>query len=254
MKRIILSIISIGLFMGCVSRKNIISTSFYQVEKSDTVKIDSHSITLDSMRVLIVSMQDTVVKGLDVNQQEKMTVEYDSPYNRRNRYDSNQANYSFSRKQGSVEHQFFNNIMAHRVTGALKDKTPSALVESRRKAIDRQDVEDINKQFNARLIIVIRDISFTFVSKDEFSSYQSPSDFPHTYFWSSNNVSRSHGTTVWYQSAWDLYWLDASGYQVLRKQTIVQTGRYYAGDEGEPLEKVLSCALKAGDDFISLFK
>ncbi|WP_125041800.1 hypothetical protein [Bacteroides faecalis] len=254
MKRIILSMISIALFIGCASKKYSVFTSFYQVEKTDSVRIDSHSIDLDSMRVLIVSMQDTIAKDLNISQQKKTTVEYESPYNRYKRYNPNQANYSFSRWQGSVEYQFFNNIIARRVTELLKSKTPTALVESKRKIFDEQEVEDINKRFNAGLVAVIRDINFTFDSKNEFSSYKSPPAFPHTYSWGGDNVSQSQGTMVCYQSVWDLFWLDTSGYQVLRKQTIVQTGGYYAGDDGEPLEKVLSCALKAGDDFINLFK
>lgn len=245
MKLITFLLIVTLLLAGCVTKRDRLTPSFYEAKRTDTVWVDYHSIELDGTRTLIVNLKDTA-DNLDIAIGEPTTYSTEGTNTR--------IGYSYYRWQENISDRFFNEIVNIRTLESLKRMTAVTAAESEKETISTKDIEEMGRQADAELIIVLRNISFSYDYKYDYSLHTDTPYLSFSGFWKPSHTGISaNSAMVYYRSVWDLYWLDKG--HVTNQRTIVQKSAYWMGfDDKGPLESVLSCALKVSDDFISLFK
>lgn len=242
------------LLAGCKTTKYRLTPSFYEVKQSDSVWVDPHSIQLyNDTRTLIVTLSDTMSHMPQVNDANAPTSHMagsaGSGVGYANDYSSAYLSHEWKE---NINDLFFNSIVARRATENLSRTVPTILIESKRRFIDKKEVEAISQPYDAQLVIVLRDIKFRFKSKGESVHHNLPPLLQDGISPSSFSVNLG-ATMVYYQSVWDFYWMKDS--QVTSQRSIIlQSSHWVKKGTSSPLESVFGCALKVGDDFISLFK
>lgn len=247
----------IFLLAGCKTTKYRLTPCFYEVKQSDSVWVDQHSIRLyNNTRTLVVAQLDTT-SNIPQTDNTNAPATHNSGCARSGSYlrDSG-GNYSSSyhhyKWNENVSDLFFNSIVARRATENLNRTTPTTLIESETPITNKKEVETISQPYDAQLVIVLRDIKFRFKSQYEDSHYEVP---PLLLDGVSPSVinSFSGATMVYYQSVWDLYWIEDSRV-TSQRSIILQSSHWVKKRMSSPLESVFGCALKVGDDFVNLFK
>lgn len=247
----------IFLLAGCKTTKYRLTPCFYEVKQSDSVWVDQHSIRLyNNTRTLVVTLSDTmgdIPQTDDANT--SVTHENESAnsggylQNSDGKYSSIYSRYEWNK---DINDLFFNSIVARRATENLNRTAPTTLTESEIPITNKKEIETISQPYDAQLVIVLRDIKFRFRSKGESSRYWLP--VQDAAGMTPTDISVNVGATmVYYQSVWDLYWMEDSRV-TSQRSIILQSSHWVKKGTPSPLEGVFGCALKVGDDFVSLFK
>lgn len=244
----------IFLLAGCKTTKYRLTPCFYEVKQSDSVWVDQHSIRLyNNTRTLVVTLSDTmshIPQVDDANTPTKhLAGSAGSGIGYTNDYSGGYLSYEWKE---NINDLFFNSIVARRVTENLSRTVPTTLIESKRSITDKRGIEAISQPYDAQLVIVLRDIKFHFKSKGESVHHSLPPLSQDGISPSSIDVDMG-ATMVYYQSVWDLYWIEDSRV-ISQRSIILQSSHWVKKRMSSPLESVFGCALKVGDDFVSLFK
>lgn len=242
---------------ACTSRiVNIPTCAYCYDENQDSSVIENHSISLDSLRILFISLTD-----------DSTTTQIDSLFDNailtRKRsgvrvMDSHATSSGMETAsiEGTLQNQFLN-LSYLRVIRKLQEITDIFILNKKSGKIGRNQLDSIIRQLDIDFIITANTIIYN--TKEEVTHSSHPVD-PYvisyaqvSYATSNNNWSGQ--MCIQYKSKWDLLWLEKETKKVKKKIQIVQTGQYWDSAKGKMfMEGIFACALKASDDFVNLFK
>lgn len=242
---------------GCASRITNVPTRTYAYEQQDSSALKEKSIHLDSQRILLIAQtEDATITQTDSLYSTLLNVKSSGVKMQGIRQST--TGMETASITGTVHNQF-QNLLHQKIVQKLQNTTDVFVLQNSSGEISRNLLDSITQKFDIDLIINANGI--TYQVEEEITDGGQPSDL-----YKLSHVALSHYThsgssksiRVWYESEWELLWLDKSTKKVQKEQRIVQTGMHWDRanyNKGVTLmEEILACALKAADDFTALFK
>lgn len=217
----------------------------------DTVNIKRSSIPLERHKVLLVYISDTTATW------ETSMLGTDSTYTRtfygrESNFNSGFYNHVF---KGKVDNHFYNLTVSLKAAEELRDIAHVKEIKSPT-AYSPEQIDSLGRTYGADVVIMNKSIDFKVNQEDLFSSMFISSSQAFGW-WYSTSISIGGGSyisVVDYKADWKMYWIDYEADTGFREQTIAQQGGFWNPKERSPETDVMSCALKAGEDFANLFK
>lgn len=254
---LLFGIVPCFLLGGCASRIVNIPTHTYCYEKQDSFSIEKHSINLDSLNVLFISLvDDSTVTRLDSLYDILLDKRASGVCIKDIRSSSGMKTVS---REGELRNQFLN-LSYLKVVHGLQKITDVFVLNQKSAKITRNRMDSLIQKYDIDVVIAADMIIYD--TKQEVVESSHPVDsyvISHARLSHSTSYNdRSDNICIQYKSAWRLLWLDKSTKKVQRKQEIVQTGQYWDTNNISKgitlMEGVFACALKVADDFVSIFK
>lgn len=254
MERIIniLSVILLFLMGSCHATYRIpVHTKV--VNGTDTVDVKGVSLPLERYKVLFVYGSDSLDMG-------KISVsEVDSAFmnnrvlGRTSGFSSSFNKYMF---KGKMDNRFYDLIASYRAADELRSFV--SVMEMDSQVLQSEEhLDSLCRAERIEVVIMNKNIDFRVNQEEMSSEVNMDSSFGNEIPFVSTTVSaggESYSSVVDYKACWRLYWIDYSAATGFRKETIVQQGGFWNSKNKNPETDVMSCALKAGEDFARLFK
>ena len=238
------------LLGGCyLSRK--VPTETVSRQGTDSVQIKEGSILVSGLRVLLVNRADTVTGNVNLAESSaEVSLGNFWPHD----------GWGLTRMdavKGQTQDGFYSQVGTGKAAEGLKQHAELFAISGT--ACLGGQLDSLCRNDSIDLVIVNEGMRF-FVNQDATLHLLPPS----TYSMSGGNTGSlpagpalhgaSYSSTVYYIAQWRLLWRDASQPSGFREQTIVQRGGYWNMKYKHPGGDILSCALKAGEDFARLFR
>lgn len=253
----ILLFITILTIYSCATKKYNLPTHTYSYIGKDSILLSKHSINIDSLLILVIDMTNTTDKTTspEIENHKVQNANFIPLKVGVNNVFSGSSFTSLQTNGEMEQNRLLNQISISRVIQNLKSLTNVYTLRKKSSNIKQYQMDSIIKRHDADLLIVADSVHYEF--NQELSSAThvmdkavAPSDMD-GYMLSSEN--RSAHTVVRFYSSWSLIWLDPSTHSISKRQKVVQKGQIHATDEKSPEAAVMSCALKIGDEFTSIF-
>lgn len=236
---------------GCYASYKV-PTETVSREGTDSVPVKEETIPVKGLRILLVNRVDSVAERDDLTEP---FVEIQSG--------SSQMHWGsgtlHETVKGDTRNWFYSQVASIKAGDGLREYADVLEIADAGVYPDER-FDSLCRKNRIDLVIVNDGVMFS-VNQDFYSHLSMPTTY-HTSVISGNTDfspnlpvgGGSYSSVVYYLSRWRLYWTDASSGAGFREQIIVQRGGYWNPKRRHPGGDVLSCALKAGEDFAALFR
>lgn len=234
---------------GCYASYKV-PTETVSREGTDSVPVKEETIPVKGLCVLLVNRVDSVAERDDLTEP-FVEVSYGS-----SSINGNGADQSVVK--GDTRNWFYSQVASIKAGGVLRERADVFEIGDAETYPDER-LDSLCKANRIDLVIVNDGVAFS-LDRESYTQATLPSPY-HVSLVMGNTASAgpligggSYSSVVYYLSRWRLYWTDASSGAGFREQIIVQRGGYWNPKRRHPGGDVLSCALKAGEDFAALFR
>lgn len=221
-----------------------VSTQAISLKETDSITIKEESLPIKGLHILLVSQ-------INSNSLIEPTIMISEGSSELNRGGTNRKI-----TKGYAKNQFYNQVASTKVANMLTRHSDVTQID----CINKIQIDSLCRKGQFDLIVINNGIDFS-VNQEAVSEIGTPTtDNSNQLINTSVStidisfMGGSYSSTVYYLAHWSLYWKDNSEESGFRKQTILQQGGFWNPKNMEPQSDILSCALKAGEDFARLFK
>ncbi len=230
-----------------------VSTQAISLKGTDSITIKEESLPIKGLRILLVNRIENNEKSFSTPSTDTMQI---------GKLTRNDGIY-IEKVTGEERNRFYSQVASAKAMNSLRQQ--ALLFEADNSKISSERALDsvcTAKQID--LVIINEGIAFSINQESTKQSFMS-NRYSNEIITSDQALGVTSGlpfmsgtytysSTVYYLAHWSLYWKDNSEESGFRKQTILQKGGFWNPKDKEPQADILSCALKAGEDFARLFK